>query len=630
MCGIAGIVHLDGSPIDTAVLQRMTDALTHRGPDKGGYYNEGGVGLGSRRLKIIDLTEASSQPMYSKSSDFVVVFNGEIYNFQEKRTMLEGRGYTFRSSGDLEVLLALYEEFGEDCLSHLRGQFAFALHDRKRQTVFLARDRVGKKPLKYFKAGNIFVFGSEIKALLHHPACPKGMDSQAVYDYLTMMYVPAPETGFTGIRKLPAAHSMTVDLKSGGVAERRYWSLSYASDRTKSVNQWKKELMPILEESVRLRMISDVPLGAFLSGGIDSAAVVALMAKQSSRSVETFSIGTDEDTHNELPDAERIAGLLSTNHHPILLKPDIVHLLPELVAAYEEPFADPSSIPTYLLSRETRKHVTVALNGDGGDENFAGYVRYPILRFSERWARLPSPLHSLIRSGTNAFSTLARTTFAYRCHRFESTIGYPWPKRYLQYLSFFTEEEKQQLLNESRRSTFTRTDDRYQQRTADARSRGDDLLHRAMSMDIDTYLADDLLPKVDLGSMAHSLEARSPLLDHMLLEHTARIPSNLKLHGSVRKWIFKKVLADVLPPETLQKPKKGFRLPLDRWFRTELCDFVQDRLTSRSSPLWTMFDPDAVAEFLAEYTNSSIDRSDHIWALLWLDEWMRQYSPHTS
>lgn len=608
----------------------MNDALIHRGPDRGGTYVDGSVGLASRRLKIIDLTESSAQPMHSRGDNCVAVFNGEIYNFREKRTMLEKRGRTFHSTGDLEVLLGLYEEFGEDCLQHLRGQFAFAIYDRKRRKLFLARDRVGKKPIKYFRNGNTLAFASELKALLLHPNCPRSIDEQAVYDYLTMMYVPAPETGFFGIRKLPAAYAMTIDLASGQIAERRYWSLTYSSDRTKSVDTWKKELLQILEESVRLRMISDVPLGAFLSGGIDSAAVVALMAKQSSVPIETFSIGSSVETHNELPDAERIAKLLSTNHHPIVLEPDIVHLLPELVVAYEEPFADPSSIPTYLLSRETREHVTVALNGDGGDENFAGYVRYPILCFSERWARLPAFLHSLVRGGTVACTTLTRSTLAYRAHRFQSSIGISWPARYLQYLSFFTEEEKHSLLIASKRMSFDRTDDRYAERTAEARSRGDDLLHRAMSMDLDTYLADDLLPKVDLGSMAHGLEARSPLLDHELLEMTARIPSDLKLRGNTRKWIFKEVLRDILPAETLRKRKQGFRLPLDRWFRTDLKPFVQNRLTDPASPLWAMFDRDAVMSFFTHYDQSSIDMSDHIWAILWLDEWLRQYGSHSS
>lgn len=626
MCGIAGIIRLDGATVDRVQLDRMTDALGHRGPDGRGTFIDGSVGLGHRRLSVIDLTDAASQPMHSRDGRYVMVFNGEIYNFQEKRTMLEGRGYTFTSSGDSEVLLSLYQEFGKNCVHYLRGMFAFAILDRKQGTIFLARDRLGKKPLKYIHTGSVFAFASELKALQTLPHAPHTYDTQAVYDYLSMMYVAAPDTGIAGIKKLPAAHTMTIDLATGATKLERYWTLSYQSDRSRSVESWSEELLPLLEESVRLRMIADVPIGSFLSGGVDSAAVTALMAKQSSRPIETFSIGSPEETHNELPDAERIVHMYGTNHHPIVLTPDIVHLLPELVRAYEEPFADPSTIPTYLLARETRKHVTVALNGDGGDENFAGYVRYPILRFSEKWARMPRFMHALVKQGTGLYARLMQTTFAYRTHRFQSSIHQPWPERYLQYLSFFSEEEKRSVFRPDIASSLTPTSSRFSALTAGARTEGDDLTHKAMRMDHVSYLADDLLPKVDIGSMAHGLETRSPLLDHILLEHTASIPTSLLLREGTRKWLFKQILKDMVPKETLTRRKTGFRLPLDRWFRTDLSSFVEDRLTDHASPLWQLLDRDSVIAFIAGYHQSSIDFSDHLWALLWLDEWMRQYT----
>ncbi|MEQ1849566.1 MAG: asparagine synthase (glutamine-hydrolyzing) [Candidatus Peribacteraceae bacterium] len=626
MCGIAGIIRLDGGQVEQSALDRMTDAIAHRGPDGRGTFVEGSVGLGHRRLSVIDLSDAASQPMHSADGKFVLIFNGEIYNFREKRDMLVARGYHFRSSGDSEVLLALYAEFGSSCVDHLRGMFAFTIFDREKQKVFIARDRLGKKPIKYVQIGSLFAFASELKALQTLPACSRTYDEQSVYDYLTMMYVAAPETGLKGIKKLPAAHTMTVDLRSGSIHTERYWTLSYTSDRSKSVAAWKEELMPIMEESVRLRMISDVPLGVFLSGGVDSAAITALMAKQSSRPVETFSIGSPEETHNELPDAERIVKMHGTNHHPIVLSPDIVHLLPELVRTYEEPFADPSTIPTYLLARETRKHVTVALNGDGGDENFGGYVRYPILRFSEKWRRMPRLFHALLQHGTGAYAALLRSTFAYRVHRFQSTIRDPWPERYLQYLSFFTEAEKQSLLRPDVASRMRPTAPRFAALTLGAREEGDDLVHSAMRMDHCSYLVDDLLPKVDLGSMAHGLETRSPFLDHVLLEHTSRIPTSLLLREGTRKWLLKQMLKELVPTETLTRPKTGFRLPLDRWFRTDLRSFVTDRLCDPSSPLLQLFSRDAIIGFLVSYHDSQIDFSDHIWALLWLDEWMRQYT----
>ncbi len=625
MCGIAGIVRFNGFPIDPATLDRLTDALAHRGPDGHGTFISGPAGLGHRRLSIIDLTDAASQPMRSGDGMLILSFNGEIYNFVEKRVMLEKKGYTFTSTGDGEVLLKLYQEFGEDCVLHLRGMFAFAMLDLKRNTIFIARDRVGKKPLKYFVNGGMFAFASELKALKTLKECPTETDWEAIHHYLTMMYVPAPQTGIKGIHKLPAAHCMTVHINTGKIDIRRYWSLSYHEEQH-SVEDWKRMVMDKLDESVRLRMVADVPVGVFLSGGADSAAVTALMAKHSEKPIETFSIGSPEETHNELPDAQRMADVLKTNHHPIVLKPDVTHLLEELVHTYEEPYADPSVIPTYLLSRETRRSVTVALNGDGGDENFAGYVRYPILKFSRFWASQFLPVHAAARAFTGAFHALRHTTLSYRMHRFQSSIGKTWPQRYLQYISFFTEEEKRALYLRGFGAEFARTDDWYAARTAESRTKANDVIHQAMSMDIDTYLADDLMPKVDLGSMASALETRSPLLDHELLELTARMPSSLKLKGFSRKHIFKHMLRGLVPDETLDRKKMGFRLPLDRWFRTDCKVFVEDRLLRPESKLWTMLDRSAVEEFLKKYHASRVDYSDHVWALLWLDAWMREYT----
>ncbi len=625
MCGIAGILRFDGSSPDSGALNRLTDALAHRGPDGRGTLISGGVGFGHRRLSILDLSTAASQPMLSDDGSLAIVFNGEIYNFQELRSGLEKKGYKFRSTGDTEVLLMLYREYGGDCLQKLRGMFAFAIHDRKKQTVFLARDRLGKKPLKYFVSGGMFAFASEMKALRTLPECPRSIDGESIHHYLTLMVVPAPETGIVGIKKLPAASSLTIDLKTGKQELKRYWSLMYKTDPFKSLEQWKHEILSVFKESVRLRMIADVPVGAFLSGGIDSAAVVTIMSQLSSRPIETFSIGSPEETHNELPYAQRIATIFGTNHHPILVHPDIIHLLPELVRTYEEPYADSSAIPTYLLARETRKLVTVALNGDGGDENFAGYIRYPILQFSELWRRIP--VHFFMRPLMKSVHALSQSTLSYRMNRFEETIGYSWPERFLQYISFFTEAEKVALYRKGFANHYPRTDTSYADRTADARASGDTFLHQALSMDLTTYLADDLLPKVDLGCMASGLEARSPFLDHQLLELTASLASEYQLQGwNQKKWILKEMMKGVLPFETLRKKKTGFRLPLDRWFRTDLKMFVKDRLLASDSLLWQIFDRQAMEQFLSLYHASRIDYSDHLWSLLWLDEWMRQHA----
>lgn len=624
MCGIAGIIRLDGQKVDQGQLDRLTDALSHRGPDGRGTYVHENVGLGHRRLSIIDLSTAAAQPMHSDDRQYTITFNGEIYNFAALRLQLEAKGYIFTSSGDTEVLLKLYQEYGPACVSMLRGMFAFAIHDRKRNTIFLARDRVGKKPIKYFRRDGVFAFASELKALRTLPECPREFDKEAIHHYLTLMYLPAPLTGFVGLYKLPAAHTLTINLATGEEKMERYWELDYKPDINPTVSEWQQRIRAMFDESVRLRMVADVPVGAFLSGGVDSGAVVAAMSKLSSQPVKTFSIGSTSETRNELPLAAMVAERYHTDHHPIVLEPDIVHLLPELVEQYEEPYADPSSIPTYLVARETRKDVTVALNGDGGDENFAGYVRYPILKFSETWAHQPSVVRAMAKGGASVLHRILNSTLSYRGERFTSTLNLPWPQRYLQYLSFFTEEEKASIYVEA--VSFKRTDAWYAELTKEARGRGRDLVHKALSMDIDAYLADDLLPKVDLGTMAHGLEARSPFLDHELLELTAKIPLKHKLHGKVGKWILKDLLKDDLPADILWRKKSGFRLPLDQWFRSDLKQFVHDQIMSAPAPFWQMFDRIKIEKFLNRYHDSRVDYSDHVWALLWLSEWMRRYA----
>lgn len=625
MCGIAGLVRLNGDSVDQQQLDRLTDGVLHRGPEGRGTFMRGNVGLGHRRLKIIDLSEASAQPMVSEDGRYVMVFNGEIYNFQDERARLQSLGHTFRSTGDSEVLLRLYVQHGVDCLQYLRGMFALAIYDTHTRTIFLARDRLGKKPLKYFHQNGVFAFASELKALRTLPECPAGADADALYHFLTMMYVPAPHTGLSGIRKLPAAHYALIHCDTGAMEIKRYWQLDYTPDVVTSLPEWKEKIGTLMREAVRLRMIADVPVGAFLSGGLDSGTVVALMSALSGTPVKTFSIGSDDPAFNELPDAERLARHCGTDHHPIPLNADMVTLLPSLVHTYEEPYADPSSIPTYLVAQATRAHVTVALNGDGGDENFAGYVRYPILRFSHTWSHAPL-VHPFARLLTGTMHRALRSTLSYRMKRFEDSVGASWPQRYLQYLSFFTEEEKKQLLTPSFLQGRLPTPIFYEERTASSRERGGDLVAQAMSMDVDTYLADDLLPKVDLGAMAHALEARSPLLDHVLLECTAHLPTEYKLRGRTRKWIMRELMADLLPPDLITRPKRGFRLPLDRWFRDSLRPFVDDRLLGHDPKFHAIVDRVALEQFLRRYNEENVDLSDHVWALLWLQEWLHQYT----
>jgi len=603
--------------VDQEVLDRMTDTLEHRGPDGRGVFIDENVGLGHRRLSIIDLSSAGAQPMRSSDGNFTITYNGEIYNFKEERENLEKKGHSFKSKCDTEVLLALYQEYGVDCLKHLRGMFAFAIYDKNRQRIFCARDRMGQKPFKYFFDGKTFLFASELKALLKNPSCPKDIDRESINHFLTMMYLPAPMTGFKGIQKLEAGHSLILDLKSKSLKKEKYWDLDMSQEEPLSEKEWKDKILEALQESVNLRMISDVPIAAYLSGGIDSGAVVSLMSKISQDPVKTFSIGSAIDTHNELPDALNIAKHVGSDHNPYVVTPDIVKLLPELVKIYEEPYGDASSVPTYYISEHTSRQVKVALTGDGGDENFAGYIRYPILNFSRRWEKFRL-IHPLVRAGTSLFHSLAKNTFSYRCHRFQSTMHLPWERRYLQYLSYFTEEEKNGL---GVGLGLGRTDEFYKKLTEPARQNARDTLHAAMRMDHITYLADDLMPKVDLASMHFGLECRAPFLDHKLLELTAKIPSKMKLRGREGKVILKKALEGVLPQETLQKKKSGFRIPLDNWFRNDLKDFVTDRLLSDTPHKWDFFEKSKVEKMLKGYFDTRIDYSDHIWALLWLDEW---------
>lgn len=625
MCGIAGMVALDGSSVEQNVLDRMTDAVAHRGPDGRGTYIDRNVGLGHRRLAILDLSSAGAQPMHSDDGDIVLTFNGEIYNFQEERDVLIARGYRFRSRSDTEVLIKLYEEYGTGCLHRLRGMFAFALYDRRKRQLFCARDRVGEKPFKYFFDGKTFLFASEVKALFLHPRCPREIDRGAISHYLTMMYLPAPLTGFSHLQKLEAGHSLLLDCERGTLKKRCYWSLDYSEEEHRTTEEWTARILALLEESVKLRMTADVPVGAFLSGGIDSGAVVTFMARHSSAPIRTFSIGSGVATHNELPDAQRIADRVQSEHHAEVVTPDVVHLLPELVASYDEPYADPSAIPTYLISSITSGHVKVALTGDGGDENFAGYARYPILLFSRTWERWKA-IHPLVTFGTSLFHRMAATTFSYRCHRFQSTMALPWPERFLQYISFFTEEEKRNVLQHACSSDLGRTDAYYAALTAAARHAARDTLHAALAMDRETYLPEDLMPKVDLASMHFGLECRAPLLDHKLLELTARIPARMKVRGARRKILFRHALRGILPEETLSRRKTGFRLPLDHWFRTDLRSFIVDRLLSDAPHKWEIFDRSKLEVMLKQYFQGRTNYSDHFWALLTLDEWLRQYS----
>ena len=621
MCGICGRINLDGTSVDRGLLQRMTDVLAHRGPDDEGLYLSGHVGLGHRRLSIIDLSASGHQPMPNEDGTIWIVYNGEIYNFADLRTDLISRGHQFRSGSDTETILHLYEEYGSECLHHLRGMFAFALWDERDRSLFLARDRVGKKPLYYWHTPEVFAFGSEIKAILQCPDYEASPDLTAIHHYLTYQDVPSPWTAFKGIRKLPPSHYLIV--KEGKIEIKRYWRLSYFPKHNLKEKDLKVEIIERLKEAVKIRLISDVPLGAFLSGGVDSSAVVALMATMTSRPVKTFSIGFREEKYNELRFARMIADRFGTDHTEFIVEPNAVEILPKLVWHYNEPFADSSAIPTYYVSKLAREQVTVILNGDGGDENFAGYGRYTANEISKEMHRyFPASIARLLLlfimrlpHGSDP------TNFLWRLKRFLQEYSKSPEMMNAHWLCHFSTGMKSDLYSPDFYARHAADDsfdlllEKY--RDADAES----FLDKTLYADVMMYLPDDLLVKVDVASMANSLEARSPFLDHEFMEFVASIPSGLKLKGRETKYILKETLKGILPDEVLYREKMGFGVPIDHWFRNELKNMAYDVILSERAIARGYFKKEAINKILDEHTSGKWNWQNHIWNLLMLELW---------
>jgi len=627
MCGITGKIYFNDQVTSEQDILKMNEKIKHRGPDDGGVYvsSDQKVALGHRRLSIIDLSPLGHQPM-NYLDRYWIVFNGEIYNFQEKRAMLEKEGYTFKSKSDTEVILALYDKFGKKCLEHLRGMFSFAIYDEKEKTIFCARDRVGKKPFKYYLDDNVFIFASELKAILTQKEYKKEPDYIAINHYLTLQYCPAPLTGFKDIKKLEPAHYLFIDLKTKGVEKERYWKLDYSQKLDLSEDEWKKRIMEKLEECVKLRMISDVPLGAFLSGGIDSSAVVGMMSKLSDTPVKTFSIGFEEEKYNELKYARIVAKKFKTDHKEFIVKPDAIELLPMLVRQYEEPYADSSALPTYYVSKMTRDFVTVALNGDGGDENFAGYGRYSVQKFG-LWYDKILPIHKYFILPVSKFlAKNIKTTFFDRAYRFSQALSDNYAHRYVESICYFTNRMKENLYTDEFKNKMKNIDsymlvaDRFQE------SATNDKMDQCLYADFSTYLPDDLLVKVDIDTMAVALEGRSPFLDHEMLELTAKIPFSLKLNGfNNKKYILKEALKDLLPREVMYRPKMGFGIPIDVWFRGELKEYAYNTLLSEKALARGIFKKEAIKKLLATHEKTKINHAYRIWALITIELWFREY-----
>jgi asparagine synthase (glutamine-hydrolysing) len=508
----------------------MCEAVRHRGPDEDGYYVKGSVALAMRRLAIIDL-KGGQQPIYNEDRTAAIVFNGEIYNYRELRERLEKLGHRFYTDSDTEAIIHAYDRYGADCPKYLRGMFAFAIWDEKRQELFLARDRVGKKPLLYAQVNGQLIFGSEFSALLLHPDISREIEPEAIHYYLSFMCVPAPLTAYRAIKKLEPGHSLR--YRRGEIKIERYWQPDFSKKIKISEEEAGERAVSILREAVRLRLISEVPLGAFLSGGIDSSAVVALMSEESSDPVKTFSIGFEEQDFSELHHARRVAQHVGAEHHEFIVRPRALEVLPTLVEHYGEPYADSSAIPTYYVSRETRKHVTVALNGDGGDECFAGYERYAAMRLAERYHRLPGLLReSLIGQAVGLLPTSElRRSRVRDVKRFLRAASQPKVERYLRWVSVFDRDAKRELYSENFRRATDGFDAAALIEPWFAKANGAGIVDAALLADTMTYLPNDLLVKVDIASMAVSLEARSPFLDHHVIEFAASLPEGLKLRG---------------------------------------------------------------------------------------------------
>ncbi len=618
MCGIAGLFHFEGKQPDKAVLREMCDVITHRGPDEDGFYCDQSVGLGIRRLKIIDLA-TGQQPIHNEDNTIWTVFNGEIYNFRELREELQDKGHKFYTKVDTEVIVHLYEEYGENFVEKLNGMFGIAIWDRNLEKLILVRDRLGIKPLCYYFTDEKLVFGSEIKSLLVEGGLTKNVAMSSLDHYLTFGYIPAPYSIFEGVQKLLPGHLLS--CQKGKVLTRQYWDVPInLNSSPRSEDFYVEEIFDLLQKAVQRRLISEVPLGAFLSGGIDSGTIVGMMSRLMSQPVKTFSIGFEEAEFSELDDARAVARYFGTEHTEFVVKPNALELLPSLVQSYDEPFADSSAIPTFYVSQLAREHVTVALSGDGGDELFGGYRRYLTDSRDRYWGGLPS----WIRSGVLRMVSQNIPMFT-RGKSYLHYISQSDARQYLQRVSVCPPEMKSHLFSSGVKARLGDADSvRWAEEFMD-KVNSHDLLPKMLYSDLKTYLPYDLLAKVDIASMVHSLEVRVPFLDHEFVEFAAQIPSGLKIQGNITKYILKEAMTGLLPPKVLQKKKQGFAVPLAQWFRHELKEYTYDTLTSRQFTRRGWFSQDAIEKMLTRHLNETADYSPIIWSLIFLESWSHTY-----
>jgi len=633
MCGIVGKIDFTGAPVGEPIVAAMMRRVAHRGPDAHANWigRDAGVsvGLGHRRLSVIDLSAAAAQPMVNTgcheaghASKLVIVFNGEIYNYPELRTSLEQAGHQLRTHSDTEAILHLYEDLGPGCVSRLRGMFAFAIWDAANRRVFCARDRVGKKPFYYRFDQGRFWFASEGPAILVDPDVPADVDDEAVLRYLNLGYVPGDRSAFRALSRIPPAHTLTVT--QDGAHLERYWELSYQPKTDIGDREAEERLAWHLRESVRMRLLSDVPLGVFLSGGIDSSLITMLTCAEAPDQVSTFSIGFEDAQFDERPEARRLAAQFGTNHHELVVKPDVLGLVPRLAWHYGEPYADSSAIPTYYLARLAKPHITVALNGDGGDESFAGYKRYRGNQLADSLQRLPRVIRrgvgvaaGWLPGGQSSRSRLSDV------RRFFDAAALPAATRYARWFGFMGGDLS--LLDPAFAERVAGTDPIEPLSSLFGASSSLNPAEQCMNADVHSYLPDDLLVKVDIAAMANGLEARSPLLDHVVMEFAASLPIHLKLRGNTSKYLLKRLLKGTVPPGTLSRRKTGFGVPLEHWLRHELRDFVRDLLLSDRARQRHIVNHDAVCRMVDEHQAGQKRHHSRLWSLMMLELWFRLF-----
>jgi len=624
MCGIAGLTYFDRDRIVSEQQVRdMCAVITHRGPDDEGILARQNVGIGMRRLSIIDLN-SGRQPICNEDGSIWIVFNGEIYNHIELRKELESRGHRFKTRCDTEVILHAFEEYGESCPEKLNGMFGFAIMDFNSHSLFLARDRVGIKPLYYYFDSKKLVFGSELKSILEIEDVPREIDLEALDNFLTFEYIPAPRSIFKKIAKLPAGHSLL--LREGRVQIKQYWDIRFDERPTPEADLCE-ELHELLRDSIKIRLMSDVPLGAFLSGGIDSSSIVALMSQEMNRAARTFSIGFQESSYNESSYARTIANHFKTEHQEFFIEPNAVDLTEKLLAHLDEPFGDFSIFPTYLVSKMAREYVTVALSGDGGDELFAGYDTYIANRIGMAYGKLPRALRNGVVGPIldRLPPTEKKKGLINRAKRFHEGSLLPDDLRHTRWMIFMQAAEKGLLYSPDVQQKLAGYDPYGMIRKHFRQANTRDDLNRQLYVDLKTYLVDDILVKVDRMSMASSLEARVPFLDHRVVEFSARVKSNMKLQGSTTKYLLKKTMGSLLPKEILNRGKEGFSIPIKNWLKFELHPLMQDVLAPDKIKREGFFDADYVERLKKEHLNGRENHSHRLWALMVFGVWQDIY-----